>query len=148
MPLFYAKSLGGILEFSNKREVFDFLLSNSDWKGEYLVTIEKARGKRSLNQNSWYWGVVLKTISEYNGDTADDLHEYFIRTLLPPKFKTVLGKEIKVPSSTSDLNKVQFGEYIERIRAAVAEFGVIIPDPVVQGEMPEYPKEESNITAF
>ena len=39
-----------------------------------------------------------------------------------------MGKEIKVPSSTTELNKIEFGEYIEKIRAEVAPMGIVIPE--------------------
>lgn len=142
MPLFYAKSLGGILEFSNKREVFDFLLSNNDWKGEYLVTIEKARGKRSLNQNAYLFGVVYKTVAEHTGNTVDELHEVFKRMFLHPKFIMYNGKEVKLPSSTTDLNKAEFGVYVDRIIAEAGTMGISIPEPIQLGEMPDYPIEE------
>ena len=148
MPIFYAKSLGGLLEFSNKRELYNFLLDNSEWKGEFIVTIEKAKSKRSLNQNSYLFGVVYKVIADHTGNTIDELHEVFKRMFLTPRFIVYKEKEIKVPSSTSDLNKVEFGEYIERIRAEVATMGVIIPEALTQGEAPEYPIGDSNVTAF
>jgi len=132
--LFYAKAttkeLIVKLEFSNKLALSKYLASHQDegYKGLYRVTIEKDVEKRSLDQNAYLWGVVYKTISDYNGDTLEDLHEHFVRHLLPPKFIKVMGKEIKIPSSTTELNKVEFGEYIERIRAEVAPMGIVIPE--------------------
>ena len=144
MPLFFAKSLGGILEFSNKREIFNYLLSNEDWKGEYLVSIEKARGKRSLNQNAYLFGVVYRTVAEHTGNTVDEIHEVFKRMFLPPKFIMYNGKEVKLPSSTTDLNKAEFGVYVDRIIAEAGTMGVSIPEPTKLGDMPDYPTEEVN----
>lgn len=132
--IFYAvattKELVVKLEFSNKRELSKFLEEDQakGYKGNYMVTVEKEKWRRSNEQNSYLFGVVYKTISDYNGDTVNDLHQYFKRALLPPKFVKAMGKEIKIPSSTTDLNKVEFGEYIERIRAEVAPMGIIIPE--------------------
>lgn len=155
MPLFYAKAKYDEpipkLVFSNILALSKFLGANEAYKGLYKVTIEKSVEKRSPDQNAYLWGVVYKTISDYNGDTLEDLHDYFVRHLLPPKFIKVMGKETKIPSSTTELNKVEFGEYIERIRAEVAPMGIVIPEaddkkefniPVV------YPKSEGEITAF
>jgi len=128
MSIFYFKQIGGLIQWQNQRALFDWLLSHGDYKGSYVVEIEKEKSKRSLSQNNYLWGVVYKEISKHNGDTEVDLHEYFKRKLLPPKFIKVMGKEIKVPSSTTELNKVEFGNYIERIRAEVAPMGIVIPE--------------------
>lgn len=85
--------------------------------------IERIVPVRSLSQNAFYWAY-LGTIEKETGNLANDLHEYFKRTLLPPKFINVMGKEIKIPASTTDLTKVQFGEYLDKISA---ESGVPLP---------------------
>jgi hypothetical protein len=56
----------------------------------------------------------LEVIARETGDNADDLHEFFKRKLLPLVFKTIRGEEIKLPASTTDLDKVAFGEYPHR----------------------------------
>jgi hypothetical protein len=126
--IFYFKQNHGIIQWSNQRALFDWLLSHGDYKGSYIADIQKEKSRRSLSQNAYLWGVVYKTISDYNGDTIEDLHEHFVRHLLPPKFIKVMGKEIKIPASTTELNKIQFGDYIERIRAEVAPMGIVIPE--------------------
>lgn len=126
--IFYAKNLHGLLEFTNKRALYDYLLSQSDYKGEYVVDISKAKSTRSFQQNSYLWGVVYKTISNHTGHTVNEVHEYMKRICLPPVFKKIMGKEIKMPASTADLNKTEFGDYIERIRAEVAPMGIVIPE--------------------
>lgn len=67
----------------------------------------------------------LELIEKETGNGANDLHEYFKRALLAPKWLTVLGKEIKVPKSTTELTKVEFGDYMDKIAALS---GVAIPD--------------------
>jgi len=124
----YAKSINGELVFDNKKAVKSYLESV---EGKSLaVYIEKEFGVRSNNQNSWLWGVVYKTIANETGHTEQELHDLFKRMFLPAEFKTVLGVELKIPNSTSKLNKTDFGEYVEKIRAHVAQFGVIIPEPI------------------
>jgi len=147
MSIFYFKQIGGLIQWQNQRALFDWLLSHGDYKGSYVVEIEKEKSKRSLSQNNYLWGVVYKTIANYNGDTKQALHDYFVRTLLPPKFIKVMGKEIKVPSSTTELNKVEFGEYIEKIRAEVAHM-VVIPEANNKEEFDikvAYPKNDKEI---
>jgi len=124
--IFYGKCIDLTFKPDNQRNWLDFLEKND--KKKVVIDIGLEKSKRSLSQNSYLWGVVYKTIADYNGDTEQALHDYFVRTLLPPKFIKVMGKEIRVPSSTTELNKIEFGEYIEKIRAEVAPMGIVIPE--------------------
>lgn len=87
--------------------------------------LEKVQGKRSVNQNSFYW-LYLEVISREVGHTPQELHELFKRTLLPPKVLNVLHREFKMPASTTELTKTEMSEYMERI---CAETNVPIPNP-------------------
>jgi len=113
--VFRAKANKGKLDFGslNNRDRFALFLQDNDGCN---LRIEKIESKRSLSQNAYYW-MYLGVIERDTGNNADDLHEYLKRKLLPPKFITVMGKEIKIPSSTKDLSKVAFGEYIDKISA-------------------------------
>jgi hypothetical protein len=88
------------------------------------ITIKKEELSRSKNQNAFYW-LYLGIIEQETGNEANDLHEFLKRTLLAPVFISVLGKEIKIPRSTSKLNKIEFGVYLEKICALT---GVPLPD--------------------
>ena len=128
MPIFYAKAIDLKLVPDNLKAFLHFLEDND--KKSLIVTIERETGVRSYNQNNWLWGMVYKPIADYTGHTEDDIHEYCKRHFLPPVYKTILGKEMKLPSSTTTLNKVEFGEYVEKIRAMAGEMGIVIPDPI------------------
>ena len=97
--------------------------------GIYYVRVELSRKPRSLNQNNYYWGVVLPIIADYTGNTPDELHNIFKRMFLPPKTIMYRNKAIKMPSSTTELSTVGFAEYIDRITAEAGELGVSIPPP-------------------
>ena len=98
--------------------------------------IEIPKSTRSLSQNNLYWHY-LSVIEAETGNTAEELHEYFRRTLLPAKFITIeidgKNKEIKIPRSTTELSKIEFGEYLDKI---CAETNVPIPNPVEAGYIP------------
>lgn len=93
-------------------------------KGFYSVKIEKVRNKRSLNQNSYYWGVVLHEISEYTGYTKDESHEIM-------GYKFLLDKSLEMHriKSTTSLNTLEFMDYIANIQRFWAEKDLTIPDP-------------------
>lgn len=86
--------------------------------------IELLQSTRSLSQNALYW-MYLELIEKETGNPANDLHEYFRRTLLSPKWLKVMGKEIKVPQSTTELKKEEFSDYMDKI---CAEVNIPIPD--------------------
>lgn len=93
------------------------------------VIIEPPKNIRTLNQNNFYW-LYLGMIESETGNLATDLHEYYKRILLPPKYIKINDKEIKIPSSTTDLSKNDFGEYMDKISA---DCGVEIPNPCENG---------------
>src|SRR5262245_8324140 len=99
------------------------------------VTIAAAHATRSLEQNRFYWGVVLRTIAEYTGHSTDELHEYFKAHLLPKHLAICDGNgevkgELVVGGSTRRLDKVQFSEYVDGIRQfALEKLDLDIPGP-------------------
>ena len=111
------------IEDGNLTDVVISFIKNT--KGKYRLIFEEWKENRSNQQNRYYWAY-LKIISEELGDTSNDLHEYFKRKHLPPKFISVMGKEIKIPASTTKLSKEEFGKYIDSIEL---ECGVVAPNP-------------------
>lgn len=96
-----------------------------------------AQDDRTIEQNRFYWGVVLKETSQQAringvGATPDGWHLYFKREFLGYKFtKTTLpGKKrpsvIKTLRSTADLKVKAMSVYLERcIAHAATDFGVM-----------------------
>ena len=78
------------------------------------ITIDRDIDTRSTQQNRFYW-LYLGLIENDTGNNADDLHEYFKRKFLPPRFVKIMGNEIKLPASTTRLDKIQFTDYLEKI---------------------------------
>ncbi|MFA5168759.1 MAG: hypothetical protein WC530_09550 [Candidatus Omnitrophota bacterium] len=94
-----------------------------------VVTIKRRYKNRTLNQNAYYWGVVLPPIAEHTGHTAEECHEAYKRMFLPPRIVEFGKMSFKMPGSSADLSTVEMTEFIEKIRAhAAVEFGMNIPD--------------------
>lgn len=123
MITFNAKIKDGGLDFGSdyNHERFRAFLHKNNGKELRMEVVES---KRSRSQNSFYW-VYLKAIERDSGQDSKECHEYFRRTFLPPVYKTIFGKEIRLPNSTTNLTKLEFGEYLEKICALT---GVPIPD--------------------
>ena len=113
------------------------LVMGSDWidtlyalEGQDIdVTIEKHRSTRSGNQNRYYFGVIVKMLSEETGYSKGEMHE-----VLKGRF---LGQETKIGNETvfytkdtSSLKTTEFEEYLSDIREwASVELGCYLPTP-------------------
>lgn len=100
------------------------------------VLVEEAEDMRSVRQNRWYWGVLLREVSEQariDGQrwTADAWHELGKRQFLPRKVSkvAVAGRKKKTVivtiQSTTGLSVRRMSEYLEQFSAfAATELGV------------------------
>ena len=97
---------------------------------QVVVTIKRRSKNRTDQQNRYYWGAIIATISAETGSDPDDIHEALKRKFLEPEFKEFAGMRWKIPGSTSWLDTAGMNAYIEQIRAwAAIEFGINIPEP-------------------
>lgn len=98
-----------------------------------LVKFERRGSKRSLPQNRYYHSVVVTSVKmgllEIGYSLSHDETHFFLKQ----KFNAIQipnkeGEAIEVPGTTTEMNKVEFSEYIERIAQWSAEYlGVVIP---------------------
>jgi hypothetical protein len=133
----------GLIEWSNKKALYEFLLANEG--KEMYAKIDKVKSVRSLDQNSFYWRY-LEIIATETGNNADDLHRIFKGLFLPKRKTTFKGKDYMMSGSTTELSKTEMGEYLDKICALT---NVPIPDPklVAMDNKIEYPRD-SNETKF
>jgi hypothetical protein len=122
LNIFFGKAKDNQIEFSNKKALSDYL-STVEGKGLW-IRIERMTGQRSDTQNRFYWAYI-RVIANETGHSDQELHELFKRLFIPPQWKTILGREVKLPGSTTNLSKSDFGEYLDRI---AAETGIPVPD--------------------
>lgn len=114
------------IKFLNAAKVKQHILP---FKGQTVeVTIERRKRRRTDNQNSYYWGVVIRMIASYCGYRSDEelagIHE-----TLKIKFLPAVGK-LQIAKSSSSLNTAEFAEYIDKVKQwAAEELGVYIPEP-------------------
>ena len=113
------------------------------WIGEQLglgreveVVARELEDNRSHRQNSFYWGYVLKTISQQAviggiGSDEEGWHYYFKRRLLGYRVVKTRVPGSKRPSirrelrSTKDLKVKPMSDYLDKVMATAAtEFGV------------------------
>lgn len=116
---------------------------------EVLSVTIKTTDKRTLNQNNYYWGVVVQTILERFEEYGYTLNDLFknappvklLKTDVHEWLKVVFNREDIVDESTAEVKGVRqkstsstgkhdFGEYIERIRLWASDYlDIYIRDP-------------------
>jgi len=129
VPKIIAEVVNGSLKFDlRQKDILRRWLNNLNGVKVELV-IRKYRRKRTIPQNSYYWGIVLDLISEASGYTTEELHELFKRLYLKKEI-VIGGKVYEVSVSTKKLNTDQFEKYIEKIkRFAEIKLSLRIPNP-------------------
>ncbi len=103
--------------------------------GPVVITIERKKPSRTVNQNAYYHGVVVKLIADETGQDAESVHE-FLKRECNAACVTFTNKrsgeeyETWVGQSTAALNVNEFYDYVERCRAWAGTFlGLELPDP-------------------
>ena len=129
VPKIKADVMGGKLKFStNQKSILERWLNCLNGKAVEMV-IKVYRNKRTIPQNSYYWGIVLSMIADSTGYTTEELHEFFKRLYLK-KIITIGGVDYEVSESTKKLNTEQFSQYIEKIKKfSVMKLDLHIPSP-------------------
>jgi hypothetical protein len=125
--------IGGEITFTSPRAAFTWRAWLDGHEGAHLV-IQEEKPTRSLSQNAYYW-TYLGIVDRETGQSATDVHEWAKRKFLPPRFITVNGEEMKIPGSTTELDKVAFGEYLDKLSA---EIDIALPNPEDAGYISNY----------
>ena len=119
MNFFYGKIENERLQIE-KPKAFNIFLEKNEGK-EVELQISKKIKHRTDTQNRYYWAL-LNIISDDTGADVDSLHDTF-------KAKFLVDRTGKFPvvMSTTKLSTLDFGDYIEKIRMFVADFGISLP---------------------
>lgn len=114
----------GFLDWGSEYNLIDLRESCRQNPGRtYRLTLVKPY--RTLAQNRLY-RAYLEIISQTHGGEPDDLHEFFKERFLPKKTVNIKGHKYLIVGSTTELTKLEFTEYMDKI-CALTE--VPIPDP-------------------
>ncbi len=110
----------------------------NEWEGKRLeINLSKMYGTRSLNQNKYYWAVIiqyaLKGLVDAGNEqlTPDVVHEFFKQRFLEGRNIIIprTGEMVRVRSTTM-LSKTEMMLYVDSIIKFCAEFlNTVIPLP-------------------
>jgi hypothetical protein len=98
-----------------------------------IVTIENLGTQRSLNQNAYVHGVCYPVLAELTGYSEIEIKELTKVMFIKPKIVTIREKEYELRRGTHELEKWEFGEYIDALMALAIELGGTIPTPESAG---------------
>lgn len=127
IPIHRGKVERGKLVFENQSK---YLVHLSKLEGkEFELTIRQKKSQRSLNQNAYYWSVVIEILRDHFGYEEDESEE--VHDGLKLKFLRIHeGKALETVRSTTKLNTAEFEDYLEKIRRwASKDHGIYIPLP-------------------
>lgn len=110
------KELANYLDYLNAK--------HKDKEVEYIFEIKLNKPVRSVSQNRYY-RAILKEIASTAGYSDDQLHEFYKK-----KFNGKYVLDELIGESTSNLDVIEFGNYIKKVKQHGEDFfGVTIKDP-------------------
>ena len=96
----------------------------------YILQITRFHPPRSQSENKYYWGVIVKAISDYTGMFDDEVHDALKQKFLTESIVLKNGIEMSYAKSTASLTTVEFEDYCRKIRIwANTDLGLNIPLP-------------------
>ncbi len=128
-PKFYYSIFAGEpkYEWPEQREAF---LKGLKPNTRYVETHEKYVQNRTIQQNKYYFGVVVKTIVKETGSDKKTVHAE-----LKKKFLLIEDGVMPVVGSTKDLSTIGFMKYSDECVLWAAEFlKITIPPPPYKDE--------------
>ena len=126
----------GLGRFRADSEAYSALLHSLAGKRVH-VEVRRERVTRTVEQNRLLWATYESAVAEgvelvelATGEpvfqTSEDVHAFAKMTLLRRPVMTNRG-EINLLGTTTTLTTAEFSEFIERLVAKLAQFGVYIP---------------------
>lgn len=97
------------------------------------ISIEEAKTIRSLDQNSYYWGVIVPHVRKVRFDmgdptTVEQTHEDLLAQFAPSKEARKLnGETYERPMRSKEMSVNEMSQYVTAITACMAEFGHPVP---------------------
>ena len=100
----------------------------------FKVALQEVFPLRSLEANSYYWGIILYYISEATGHTPDECHEGYRKKFnYSQEFvynRKTRQMQFRVGAGTTVVDEHKFYQFIFAVRAdAEIELHIIIPMP-------------------
>ena len=129
-----ARIKSGKLTFKQRSVFLDDISKLKD--GDYIVTVERQKKTRSIQQSRYYWGVVVPLVKDGLNDIGYKLTTESVHEFLKGQFnvKEIInensGEILKAVGSTTELTTSGMMEYFAQIQQWATEYlNIYIPDP-------------------
>jgi len=110
-PKFYGNVEDGVLKIENLARYLVWI-AHLDGK-QVEIVVRKWRQQRSINQNRYYWGVVVAALADHCGYTPEEMHEALKEKFLGHEEVDKFGlKKIK---SSATLTTEDFNSYVNQV---------------------------------
>lgn len=128
-----------VLNFDNPETKRRLMRKIGTLKGLHEVSIRPRKKTRSLNANAYYHAAVCRPFLDWlrenwgdNAITHEQAHELLKRKVLGPieRVDESTGEVFEITPTSHDMDQVEFGEFIEKCAAWLAEFcGIVVIPP-------------------
>ena len=127
-----------VLNFDSVETKRRFMQRVQKLRGLQEVSISPRKKTRSLNANAFYWVGVVQPFTEWLreqwGDpaiTTEQAHAVLKLKVLGAKEKVIesTGEVLELIPTTHDMDSFEFGDYLEKAIAWLAEFANIVVIP-------------------
>lgn len=144
---FFGKKSHGRFVLHDRKSYEDYLAKFDEGR-ELEMTIGAKYKRRTqgapgedTNFNGYYWGVVVRIISDEMGEIDDQATHSLLQMLFNKRGITVIdpvtkrARNVEIPKGTSELSGIEFAEYCSKIRiwasmpGNMCEAGCYIPEP-------------------
>ena len=127
IPIFQGKVVEGRLKLEKIQEFKSYL---AKLEGKVIeVVVRKISWKRSAPQNRYYWGVIVKMVSDEMGIIPEEAHG-LLKGLFLKIGTSYKGRRYEYVKSTTTLSVPEFEAYLEKSRLwANSELMLQIPLP-------------------
>lgn len=134
----------------NKRQLLELTEKLNQRRLPLRIAVDDIYPVRSVDFNAYYWGIVLKYISDASGHDVIEIHEsYKQKFCLQIEFQFNRDKGIYEPvfevGSTAGMDEKAFMDYVFRVRVdGELLHGIVIPLPS-EAFVPELSYEHDKI---
>jgi hypothetical protein len=127
----YGKVRDGQLDELADLQLLAAIAANTE--KDIVITVERGRKKRSLNQNAFFHGPFLEGCQNMFLEGGSELSADMVKECLKRKFglkiqvKMPDGSEEYEPKSTADYTTSEIEDFMDKIRAWAGAFGYDLP---------------------
>jgi hypothetical protein len=125
-PIFLVSLIKGKLFWLKQDEFEQYAQTLPD--GTYEIILRKPKELRSIEQNAYFHGVIVKLLADHTGHPTADIKD-LLKTEFLKKEIVINNKVYTIIRHTANLSKAEFEEFTRQCREFGDTLGIYIPLP-------------------